>query len=175
MPALGDAAKMAGTAMKEFFGNPGVRSALGKTAVTAGNEQLLPRVLGRQPARSVMGSIARGGLEAAIATPVEMRLAAAGVNPGIAGLGGSLIALPIANMVSQAITPEPKHAYQTEYDQLIQAQQLHAFQEQQRYNNEINLALAKNHSTPTEIIHRNPSAELQSVMNFNTQAIPRYV
>ena len=175
MAALGDAARMAGTAMKEFFEKPGVRSALGKTVVSAGGEQLLPRVLGRQPARSVMGSIARGGLEAAISTPVEMGLAAAGVNPGIAGLGGSLIAAPITQMVSQAIAPEPHHAYQAEYGQLVQLQQMQAAEEQQRYNNEINLALAKKYPVPTEIIHRNPSAELQSVMNFNTQSIPRYV
>ena len=174
MAALGDATRMAGTALKEFFGRPAVRSALGKTAVTAGAEQLLPRALGQQPVRSAMGSIARGGLEAAISTPVEMGLKAAGVNPMIAGLGGSLVAAPLTQVVSQAISPEPQHAYQTEYSQLIQAQQLHASEEQQRYNNEINLALAKNYSTPTQIIHKNPSAELETMYRLTSGSVPQY-
>ena len=174
MAALGDATRMAGTALKEFFGRPAVRSALGKTAVTAGAEQLLPRALGQQPVRSAMGSIARGGLEAAISTPVEMGLKAAGVNPMIAGLGGSLVAAPLTQMVSQAISPEPQQAYQTEYSQLIQAQQLHASEEQQRYNNEINLALAKNYSTPTQIIHKNPSAELETMYRLTSGSVPQY-
>ena len=174
MPALNDTARMAGAAMKEFFGNPGVRSALGKTVTTAGAEQLLPRALGQQPARSVMGSIARGGLEAAISTPVEMGLRSAGVNPMIAGLGGSLIAAPITQMVSQAIAPEPKHAYQAEYNQLMQMQEMQAAAEQQHYNNQINLALAKNYSAPTQIIHRNPSAELQTMYQLSSGSVPRY-
>jgi hypothetical protein len=174
MPALNDTARMAGAAMKEFFGNPGVRSALGKTAVTAGAEQLLPRALGQQPVRSVMGSIARGGLEAAISTPVEMGLKAAGVNPMIAGLGGSLVAAPLTQMVSKAITPEPQQAYQAEYNQLMQMQEMQAAAEQQHYNNQINLALAKNHSAPTQIIHRNPSAELQTMYQLSTGSVPRY-
>lgn len=174
MTALGDTARMAGTAMQEFFNNPNVRAALSKTAVTAGAEQLLPRALGQQPARSVMRSVARGGLEAAISTPVEMGLKAAGVNPLVAGFGGSLVAAPLTQMVSQAIAPEPRHAYQTEYNQLMQAQQQHASEEQQRYNNEINLALAKNYSAPTQIIHRNPSAELQTMYQLSSGSVPQY-
>ena len=174
MTALGDTARMAGTALKEFFGRPAVRSALGKTAVTAGAEQLLPRALGQQPVRSAMGSIARGGLEAAISTPVEMGLKAAGVNPMIAGLGGSLVAAPLTQMVSQAIAPEPKHAYQAEYNQLMQFQQMQAAEEQQRYDNQINLALAKNYSAPTQIIHKNPSAELETMYRLTSGSVPQY-
>lgn len=174
MAALGDTARMAGTALKEFFGRPAVRSALGKTAVTAGAEQLLPRALGQQPVRSAMGSIARGGLEAAISTPVEMGLKAAGVNPMIAGLGGSLVAAPLTQMVSQAIAPEPKHAYQAEYNQLMQFQQMQAAEEQQRYDNQINLALAKNYSAPTQIIHKNPSAELETMYRLTSGSVPQY-
>jgi hypothetical protein len=174
MAALGDATRMAGTALKEFFGRPAVRSALGKTAVTAGAEQLLPRALGQQPVRSAMGSIARGGLEAAISTPVEMGLKAAGVNPMIAGLGGSLVAAPLTHMVSQAITPEPQQAYQSEYNQLMQFQQMQAAAEQQHYNNQINLALAKNYSAPTQIIHKNPSAELETMYRLTSGSVPQY-
>jgi len=174
MAALGDATRMAGTAMKEFFSRPSVRSALGKTVVTAGAEQLLPRALGQQPVRSAMGSIARGGLEAAISTPVEMGLKAAGVNPLIAGLGGSLVAAPLTQMVSQAIAPEPQHSFRSEYDQLVQLQKMQAASEQQRYNNEINLALAKNYSAPTQIVHKNPSADLQTMYNLVSGTVPQY-
>jgi hypothetical protein len=174
MAALGDVTRLAGTAMKEFFGRPAVRSALGKTAATAGAEQLIPRVLGQQPARSVAGSIARGGLEAAVSTPIELGLRTAGVHPALAGLGGALIAAPVTNVISQAIAPEPQHSFQTPYNQLAQMQQMQAAAEQQRYNNEINLALAKNYSAPTQIIHKNPSADLQTMYNVVSGTVPQY-
>lgn len=174
MAALGDVTRMAGTAMKGFFSRPAVQEALGKTAVTAGAQQLIPRLQGLRPAYSVAGSVARGGLEAAVSTPVEFGLRKAGVPAALAGLGGSLVAAPIVHMVGQAITPEPQHSFQADYNQLAQLQQIQAASEQQRYNNEINLAMAKNYSAPTQIIHKNPSAELQTMYNLVSGTVPKY-
>jgi hypothetical protein len=51
--------------------------------------------------------------------------------------------------------------------QLMQLQGMHAEMEQQRYNNEINLALAKNYHAPsTTVVHKNPSAELQTIYSM---------
>jgi hypothetical protein len=51
---------------------------------------------------------------------------------------------------------------------------MQAASEQQRYNNEINLALAKNYSAPTQIVHENPSADLQTMYNLVSGTVPQY-
>ena len=51
--------------------------------------------------------------------------------------------------------------------ELRQQQQFYAEQEQQRYNNEINLALAKNYHNPTTtVVHKNPSAEFDTIQRM---------
>ena len=67
----------------------------------------------------------------------------------------------------QFIEPETHEAQHTYGHELQQLQQFHAAQEQQRYTNEINLALAKNYHNPvTTVVHQNPSAEFETVRNL---------
>jgi len=73
---------------------------------------------------------------------------------------------------AQSIDPETNDAPHVYGQELQQLQQFHAAQEQQRYNNEINLALAKNfHNPTTTIVHKNPSAEFDTVQKMMNPSV----
>jgi hypothetical protein len=78
------------------------------------------------------------------------------------------IVSPAAYAITNSIIPETHNQEHSNSHELMQMQQMHAELEQQRYSNEINLALAKNYHAPTEIVHRNPSADLQTAYNIMT-------
>jgi len=113
------------------------------------------------------------GLHSAIAAPVSGGLTAMGM-PGAAAqtlgqITGAVGASSLLNSMArpQSIEPETHEAQHVYGHDLQQLQQFHAAQEQQRYTNEINLALAKNYHNPsTTVVHRNPSAELETVRNL---------
>ena len=181
MSILGNAGKgirLAGKQLGAYLSNPQTAVKLGQqiateTALGTAVSQGVPRLLGQAPAVGPLRTAANIGLNSAIAAPVSGGLAAMGM-PGaaaqtlgqITGAVGSTSLLR-AMTPPQAIEPETHEAQHTYGHELQQLQQFHAAQEQQRYTNEINLALAKNYHNPvTTVVHKNPSAELETVRNL---------
>jgi hypothetical protein len=174
----GKAVRMAGKNLGAYLSSPQTASQLGKqiateTALGTAVSQGVPRLLGQAPAVGPLRTAANIGLNSAIAAPVSGGLAAMGM-PGaaaqtlgqITGAVGSTSLLR-AMAPPQAIEPETHEAQHVYGHDLQQLQQFHAAQEQQRYTNEINLALAKNYHNPvTTVVHKNPSAELETVRNL---------
>ena len=174
----GKAVRMAGTNLGAYLSNPQTAKTLGKqiateTALGTAVSQGVPRLLGQAPAVGPLKTAANIGLHSAIAAPVSGGLIAMGM-PGAAAqtlgqITGAVGASSLLRSMESPQTIEPEtHEAQHMYGQdLHQLQQFHAAQEQQRYTNEINLALAKNYHNPsTTVVHRNPSAELETVRNL---------
>jgi len=166
--------RMAGTALGNYATNPETAKSLAQrialdTAIGTAGSQLIPRIQGMPP-QPLAASIGNAALGAALNAPVAGAAAAMGVHPQIAGLAGALTSAAgmtaFSNMQqpSRNIDPEINDADHTHLNEYMQLQQFHAGLEQQRYNNEIMLAKAKNyHSPTTTVVHKNPSAELESV------------
>lgn len=174
----GQAIRLAGKNLGAYLGNPQTAAQLGKqiateTALGTAVSQGVPRLLGQAPAVGPLRTAANIGLHSAIAAPVSGGLTAMGM-PGAAAqtlgqITGAVGASSILNSMArpQSIEPETHEAQHVYGHDLQQLQQFHAAQEQQRYTNEINLALAKNYHNPsTTVVHRNPSAELETVRNL---------
>ena len=174
----GQAIRMAGKNLGAYLSSPQTAAQLGKqiateTALGTAVSQGVPRLLGQTPAVGPLRTLANTGLHSAIAAPVSGGLTAMGV-PGaaaqtvgqITGAVGSHSLLR-AMAPAQAIDPETNDAPHIYGQDLHQIQQFHAAQEQQRYTNEINLALAKNYHNPvTTVVHKNPSAEFETVQRM---------
>lgn len=181
MSILGNAGKgirLAGKQLGAYLSNPQTAVKLGQqiateTALGTAVSQGVPRLLGQAPAVGPLRTAANIGLNSAIAAPVSGGLAAMGM-PGAAAqtlgqITGAVGASSILNSMArpQSIEPETHEAQHVYGHDLQQLQQFHAAQEQQRYTNEINLALAKNYHNPvTTVVHKNPSAELETVRNL---------
>ena len=174
----GQAIRLAGKNLGAYLSSPQTAAQLGKqiateTALGTAVSQGVPRLLGQAPAVGPLRTAANIGLNSAIAAPVSGGLAAMGM-PGAAAqtlgqITGAVGASSLLNSMArpQAIDPETNDAQHMYGQDLHQLQQFHAAQEQQRYTNEINLALAKNYHNPvTTVVHKNPSAELETVRNL---------
>lgn len=172
-------ARMAGQAMKAHFSNPATLSALGKqialdTTVNAAAQQVLPRLVNQQPQQTIPQSLIHAAIHSGIAAPISSGMEAFGVPASVANLTGQIAATPLSNAVSNIITPEPHQQPYSSGNDLMQMQQYHADLEQQRYNNEISLAIARNYKSPTEIVHRNPSADLETMYKIMSGPVPQY-
>ena len=174
----GQAIRLAGKNLGAYLSSPQTAAQLGKqiateTALGTAVSQGVPRLLGQAPAVGPLRTAANIGLHSAIAAPVSGGLVAMGM-PGAAAqtlgqITGAVGASSLLNSMArpQAIDPETNDAQHMYGQDLHQLQQFHAAQEQQRYTNEINLALAKNYHNPvTTVVHKNPSAELETVRNL---------
>ena len=181
MSILGDAGKavrMAGKNLGAYLSSPETAAQLGKqiateTALGTAVSQGVPRLMGQAPAVGPLRTLANTGLHSAIAAPVSGGLAAMGMPGAAAQTVGQITGAVGSNSLlramapAQAIDPETNDAPHVPGQGLHQLQQFHAEQEQQRYANEINLALAKNYHSPvTTVVHKNPSAELETVRNL---------
>jgi hypothetical protein len=174
----GKAVRMAGTNLGAYLSNPQTVKSLGKQIATEAAlgtavSQGVPRLLGQTPSVGPLRTLANTALHSTIAAPVSGGLTAMGVPGAAAQTVGQITGAVGSNSIlramapPQSIEPETHEAQHTYGHELHQLQQFHAEQEQQRYNNEINLALAKNYHSPvTTIVHKNPSAELETVRNL---------
>jgi hypothetical protein len=174
----GQAIRMAGKNLGAYLSSPQTAAQLGKqiateTALGTAVSQGVPRLLGQTPSVGPLRTAANVGLHSAIAAPVSGGLAAMGMPGSAAQTLGQITGAVGAHSLlramtpTQAIDPETNDTPQVYGQDLQQLQQFHAAQEQQRYNNEINLALAKNYHSPiTTVVHKNPSAELETVRNL---------
>ena len=164
--------RQAGQALGAFFSRPGVQKFAKEAAMNAAieggvgvaAEQLLPRALGVEPEASVAESVLRQGVSAAIGSPVATALQRKGLPQSVSNLAGSFAGQPVGQAVAQAvlpgpqsyplgIDPEPTEAGHAHYGQLMAKQQMDAMAERERYNNMINLALARNYNPPSFIRH----------------------
>ena len=174
----GKAVRMAGKNLGAYLSSPQTAAQLGQqiateTALGTAVSQGVPRLLGQAPAVGPLRTAANIGLHSAIAAPVSGGLTAMGM-PGAAAqtlgqITGAVGASSLLNSIArpQSIEPETHEAPHVPGQGLHQLQQFHAAQEQERYTNEINLALAKNYHNPvTTVVHKNPSAELETVRNL---------
>jgi hypothetical protein len=174
----GQAVRLAGKNLGAYLSSPQTAVQLGKQIATEAAlgtavSQGVPRLLGQTPAVGPLRTLVNTGLHSAIAAPVSGGLTAMGMPGAAAQTVGQITGAVGSNSLLRAMAPmqsidpetnDAQHAYGQEFAQM---QQFHAAQEQQRYTNEINLALAKNyHSPATTIIHKNPSAELETVRNL---------
>lgn len=181
------AMRMAGAALGKYLTNPQTLKDIGTkvaidTALGTAVSQAVPRILGQEPSSTPLQSAIHSGTQSLISSPVAGGMRAMGI-PGIAAdSAGSILGSAGAQVVSQSINqglqgrmqpvsqtvaPEPGDQMSPDVAQLMQVQGIQATMEQQRYNNEINLALAKNYHAPsTTIVHKNPSAELQSIIGM---------
>ena len=181
------AVRMAGAALGKYLTNPQTLKDIGTkvaidTALGTAVSQAVPRVLGQEPGVTPLQAAIHSGTGSLISSPIAGGMRAMGL-PGIAadsagsilGGAGTQIVSQAVNQglhgrmqpVSQAIDPESNSQFSPHASQLMQLQKMQADMEQQRYNNEINLALAKNYHSPvTTVVHRNPSADLQTFYNM---------
>ena len=181
------AVRMAGAALGKYLTNPQTLKDIGTkvaidTALGTAVSQAVPRVLGQEPSSTPLQAAIHQGAQSLIGSPIEGGMRAMGL-PNIAatsaasilgGAGAQVVSQSInqgmhgrMQPVSQAVAPEPGDQMSPDTAQLMQVQGMHAEMEQQRYNNEINLALAKNYHAPmTTVVHKNPSADLQSIIGM---------
>jgi hypothetical protein len=181
------AMRMAGAALGKYLTNPQTLKDIGTkvaidTALGTAVSQAVPRVLGQEPGSTPLQAAIHSGTQSLISSPVAGGMRAMGL-PGIAadsagsilgGAGAQVVSQSInqglhgrMQPVSQTVAPEPGDQMSPDVAQLMQVQGMHAQMEQQRYNNEINLALAKNYHAPsTTVVHKNPSAELQTIYSM---------
>jgi len=160
--------RQAGQALGAFFSRPGVRNYLTNAGIEAGAqvaaEQLLPRALGQTPQSSLAESIIRQGTSAAVGYPIQKGLGNIGLPGPISYIGAQLIGQPAGQFAAQSLLPgnqsypigmdpEPTQAGHAGYGQLMAQQQIDAMAERERYNNMINLALARNYNPPSFIRH----------------------
>jgi len=160
---------MAGEGLAKYATNPQTLSQLGKrvameTALGTAASQAVPRMIGATPPPLAQSAL-NVGLQSVFSAPVAGGLKAAGVPEWAAGTIGQVAGTVGSHMVSRAITPEPQQQPQVQGADFERARRLEAAIEQQRYNNQINLALARNYNHPSVITHRNPSADFQNVYN----------
>ena len=160
--------RQGGQALGAFLSRPGVRNYLTNAGIEAGAqvaaEQLLPRVLGQTPQSSLAESIIRQGTSAAVGYPIQKGLGNIGLPGPVSYIGAQLIGQPAGQFAAQSLLPgnqsypigmdpEPTQAGHAGYGQLMAQQQIDAMAERERYNNMINLALARNYNPPSFIRH----------------------
>lgn len=179
----GQAIRMAGKNLGAYLSSPQTAAQLGQqiateTALGTAVSQGVPRLLGQTPSAGPLRTAANIGLNSAIAAPMSGGLTAMGMPKAAAQTVGQITgavgsqALLRAMAPQQDIDPETHEAPHVPGQDLHQLQQFHAAQEQQRYNNEINLALAKNfHNPTTTIVHKNPSAEFDTVQRMMNPSV----
>lgn len=169
---VGQGIRMAGRNLGAYLTNPKTAAALGKqvameTAVGTALGQGIPRMLGQTPAESPLQTAKKAALHAGISAPIGGGLIAMGVPKTAANVTGSVAGVLGSNLLSRPIDPEPNDQPQAYGQNFAAIQHFNAQQEQQRYNNEIALALAKNYHNPTTtIIHKNPSAEYEALQKM---------
>lgn len=181
------AVRMAGAALGKYLTNPQTLKDIGTkvavdTAMGTAMSQAVPRILGQEPGVTPLQAAIHSGAGSLVSSPITGGMRAMGIPKIVADNTGSILGGAGAQVVSQAVNqglhgrmqpvsqtvaPEPGDQMSPDTAQLMQVQGMQAQMEQQRYNNEINLALAKNYHAPmTTVVHRNPSADLQSIIGM---------
>lgn len=178
--------RMAGQAVKGYVTDPNTYQKLGNqialdTALATGVSQVLPRALGA-PAPNPGDVILNTALHSAISHPLGSALNAMGMPQWAASTTASTLGSAGAEYlkskltqpqmqgapVTQSVPAEQQREISPELAEYMQLQRFHAELEQQRYNNQINLAAARNYQPPSTstIVHKNPSADMSTIYNM---------
>lgn len=185
--AATQAMRMAGPRLAAFLSSPGAREfgkEVGKqavlgTALGTGVEQILPRVMGHQ-APPLAESLIRTGLTSTLGAPISVGLARTGM-PAVASelLSSVVTAGPASMLASRIIEPESHQAPQASYGDLVASQQAEALSERERYDKQIELAFARNYTSPTHVYHHSisaaPAAEVASRAIAQMGQVHRYM
>lgn len=171
--------RMAGTKLATYLTSPASYAAMGRqvamdTAIGTAASQIIPRVIGKSPNATIPQSLLQHGAGALVNAPIAGSLGALGVPGSAAQLAGQIAAAPVSHAVSNIINPEQSDVPHPNTQHLMQLQQMQADAEQQHYNNQINLALAKNYNPPSHIYHHNPSSELDTMHKILAGNVPKY-
>lgn len=168
------AIRTAGTALKQFFTSPENLAQMGKnvaaeTAFGAAVQQGLPRVLGMAPGQSIPQSLLQTGVQAAIGVPVTKGLEVVGAPQIGSAMAGNILGAFAAHRLTNQIEPEIVQEGNPDFHQLYAMQKMQAEAEQQRVNNQIQLAYARNYSPPSFIYHHSSKdpAEMANQMVKN--------
>ena len=150
--------RMAGSALKQFFTDPANLAKMGKKAATeavlsTAVQQTVPYLVGGKPSASIPRTLAQAGVHAAASAPITGALQSMGMPEIPAAMAGQIVGSAAAGRFSQAISPEVQDQPNPEFQQLLAIQKMNAEQEQQRYNNQIQLAYARNYSSPSFVHH----------------------
>lgn len=183
MSLFGDALtgmRMAGTQLAEYLTTPQnlsnlAKEAATKTAVQTTVSQAIPRMLGLE-APDLASSVIEGGASNFLGGAIGGGLHSMGVPKLPAQVAGDILGTVGTVMASRNIRPEvteqqqhfadDQEAMPPEMSQYMQLQRFQADLDNERYNNAIRLAVAKNYHEPTRIIHSNPSADAQTAYNI---------
>lgn len=170
------AVRMAGTKLGQYATSPQTAQALGKkvaldTALGVAVPTAISYAVGAD-APDPRRLAKHAALSSIISSPVSGGLTTMGVNPALASAAGSIAAAAGTSAISRPITPEPFQGQRAALNQHLMLRQMAMQEEQQRYNNEIALARARNSRAPeTTVIHRNPSAEFDTMQRFAQNAL----
>lgn len=168
------AIRTAGTALKQFFSNPENLAQMGKnvaaeTAFGTAVQQGLPRVLGMAPGQSIPRSFLQTGVQAAVGVPVTKGLEVMGAPQIGSAMAGNILGSYAAARLANQIEPEIVQENNPDFHQLYAMQKMQADAEQQRVNNQIQLAYARNYNPPSFIYHHSSKdpAEMANQMVKN--------
>jgi hypothetical protein len=168
------AIRTAGSALKQFFTSPENLAQMGKnvaaeTAFGTAVQQILPRALGSSPGRSIPQSLLNVGTQAVIATPVARGLEAMGAPQMGSAMAGQILGGIAAQRLAGQIEPEIVQEGNPDFHQLYAMQKMQAEAEQQRVNNQIQLAYARNYNPPSFMYHHSTkdSGEIANQMVKN--------
>jgi hypothetical protein len=150
--------RTAGSALKQYFTDPASLKQIGKAigteaALGAAAQQIVPRMVGQRPAQSIPQSLIHAGVHSAVNVPVSGALQSIGTPAFAAATTGGILGSAAAAQFANQIEPEITQENHADFHQLYAMQQMHAAEEQQRVNNQIQLAYARNYSPPTFMYH----------------------
>jgi hypothetical protein len=176
-----NAVRMAGTNLGQYLTSPQTAQALGrKVALDTALGVAVPTAVSYAAgagAPDYKRLAKQAALHSMISSPVSGSLTAMGMSPGLANAAGSVAAAFGTSALSRPVAPEPFPEQRAALNQHMMLRRLAMEEEQQRYNNEIALAHARNYHAPhTTVEHRNPGAMFgaiyqtaQNALNTNVQ------
>ena len=150
--------RTAGSALKQYFTDPASLKQIGKAigteaALGVAAQQVVPRIIGQRPAQSIPQSLVHAGIHSAVNVPVSGSLQALGTPSFAASTAGSILGTAAANQFANSIDPEITPENHPDFHQLYAMQQMQAASEQQRVNDQIRLAYARNYNPPSFMYH----------------------
>jgi hypothetical protein len=150
--------RTAGAALKQFLTDPQSLKQVGKsiateTAFATAAQPAVPRMIGQLPAQSLSQSLLQTGIQSAVGTPVSGALQAMGAPTLGATITGNILGAAAANRFAGQIEPEVVQEDNPDFHQLYAMQKMNAAAEQQRVNDQIQLAYARNYNPPSFVYH----------------------
>ena len=110
-------------------------------------------MLGQRPTQTIPQSFLQAGIQSAVGTPVSGALQAMGAPTLGSTITGNLLGAAAANRFAGQIEPEIVQENNPDFHELYAMQKMNAETEQQRVNDQLQLAYARNYNPPSFIYH----------------------